>query len=307
LANGLEHVGALAFSPENFSTPVRLMPTGYVPHANDPVSLEVIIEQTELILKDEADEEKLKSLLQYGPSLGGARPKYNIKMAQDFYLAKYSVSQDSRREQLIEFASMSMAGALGFNVPEIKIGKAFDRDVFYIKRFDREKGDKFPFVSALSLCEWDENGYQDWSYPIFCEALIKIGNNQKNIGKDLKELFRRIAFNIAINNNDDHPRNHGVLYQNGTWGLSPLYDVVPMDSNTQSFSLAMEVGLKKREASKSNLLSASKYFRLEENEASKLIDEIFDFVAKNWKSYFKKAGLTEAEIKRFENAMSAKL
>jgi serine/threonine-protein kinase HipA len=66
----------------------------------------------------------------------------------------------------------------------------------------------------------------------------------------LKELFRRIAFNIAVNNNDDHPRNHGVYFFQNIWRLSPLYDVVPMDSGAQTFSLAMEVGLYKREASK---------------------------------------------------------
>lgn len=306
LANGLEHVGALGFSPEGYNGPMKLTPDGYIKHSHENISLDVIINQTEMVIKHEDDKEKLKELLTYGPSLGGARPKYSVESDGISYLAKYSVSQDTRREPLIEFASMSMAKDYGLNVPEIKIGKIIERDVFYIKRFDKEGKNKYPFISALSLCGWDENGYGDWSYPIFCNELIKIGESEAAIKKDLKELFQRIAFNIAINNNDDHPRNHGVLYRNGAWGLSPLYDAVPMDSQTQSFSLAMEIGIDRKEASKRNLLSACEYFKLSKEEGSILIEKIFKFVSENWGEYFKKAGLSDTEIERFSNAMTIK-
>ncbi len=250
---------------------------------------------------------QLEELLDYGPSLGGARPKYSIVSESISYLAKYSISQDTRREPLIEFATMRMAKEIGLNVPEIKIGKASGRDVFYIKRFDREvSGLKHPFVSALSLCGWDEGDYQLWSYPIFVESLIKIGKSEAIIKEDLKELFKRIAFNIAVNNDDDHPRNHGVLYKDGLWRLSPLYDVVPKDSQTQSFRLAMELGLRKKEASKSNLLSVHNYFKLSEIEAQAIVDEVFNFVSKNWKKFFRDVGLQQKEIDRFKNAMSLK-
>jgi serine/threonine-protein kinase HipA len=307
LANGLDHVGALAFSPVEYEVPVRLIPSGYIPHFTDQISLELIINQTEIALKNEEDKEKLRELLNYGPSLGGARPKYSIVSKGKSYLAKYSISQDTRREPLLEFATMRLAKEIGLNVPEIKIGKASDRDVFYIERFDRDAGgSKNPFVSALSLCAWDEGDYQVWSYLIFVESLIKIGKSEDVIKQDLAELFKRIAFNIAVNNDDDHPRNHGVLYKDKQWRLSPLYDVVPKDSQTQSFRLAMELGLKKKEASKSNLLSVHSYFKLSEVEANKIIDGVFDFVGKNWEKFFSEAGLRQDEIIRFKNAMSYK-
>lgn len=307
LANGLDHVGALAFSPVNYEFPMRLTPSGYVPHFTDQISLELIINQTEIALKNEEDKEKLRELLSYGPSLGGARPKYSIVSQGKSYIAKYSISQDTRREPLIEFATMRLAKDIGLNVPEIKIGKASNRDVFYTERFDRGGGvSKNPFVSALSLCAWDEGDYQIWSYLIFVESLIKVGKSENIIKQDLAELFKRIAFNIAVNNDDDHPKNHGVLYKDGQWRLSPLYDVVPKDSQTQSFRLAMELGLRKKEASKSNLISVHSYFKLNEVEASKIINDVFDSVSKKWEKYFREAGLREDEIKRFKNAMSYK-
>jgi serine/threonine-protein kinase HipA len=306
LANGIDHVGALGFSPEEFDIPMRLTPNGYVQHAFDKISLKLIMEQTEMILKNEEDEERLKELLYYGPSLGGARPKYSVDLNDVPYLAKYSVSQDRRREPLIEYASMKMAQDLKLNVPDVRLSKVLGRDVFYIKRFDRKIGEKYPFVSALTLCGWDENGYADWSYPVLCEALVNIGNSDSQIQDDLKELFRRIAYNIAVNNNDDHPRNHGVYYFQNNWRLSPLYDVVPMDSGSQSFSLAMEIGVNKREASRKNLLSSCKYFKIDESSGEKIVDEVFAFVRKNWKKYFKEAGLNVTEIASFENAMRIK-
>lgn len=306
LANGIDHVGALGFSPEEYNVPMRLTPAGYIQHSFDKISLELIMDQTEMVLKNEDDEEKLKELLNYGPSLGGARPKYSVHLNSAPYLAKYSISLDRRREPLIEYATMKMAKDLKLNVPDIKLSKIANRDVFYIKRFDRNEDDRSPFISALSLCGWEENGYADWSYPVFCEALINIGKKKSQIENDLMELFRRIAFNIAVNNNDDHPRNHGVYFHHNIWRLSPLYDVVPMDSGSQNFSLAMEIGLNKREASRANLLSSCAYFKLEAQKADQLIDEIFQFVANNWRLYFKEAGLSDKEVASFENAMSIK-
>jgi serine/threonine-protein kinase HipA len=305
LANSLEHVGALAFSPMDYDVPMLLTPKGYVPHNSDRVSLEKIMDQTELALSDE-DGEKLRELLQYGPSLGGARPKYTIYHDDGPYLAKFSVSQDKRREPLIEYACMSMAKDLGLNVPEIRLEKIAGRDVYSIKRFDRKSEMKHPFISALSLCNWDESGYYEWSYPLLCEALINIGKNQTMINEDLKELFKRVAFNIAVNNDDDHPRNHGVYYRQGIWRLSPLYDVVAKDVSSHTFSLAMEIGTQKREASKTNLLSAIKYFRLEKKEAEEIINEVFSFTEKNWRKYFETSGLNTKEVSRFETAMKIK-
>lgn len=306
LANGIDHVGALGLSPDHYNVPMKLTPSGYIQHESESISLDMIMDQTELVLMNEEDEDKLKELLNYGPSLGGARPKYSVHIDSKSYLAKYGISQDRRREPLIEYATMKMAKDLKLNVPDLKLSKISNRDVYYIQRFDRSDVDKTPFVSALTLCGWDENGYADWSYPVFCDALINVGKTPSQIENDLIELFRRVAFNIAVNNNDDHPRNHGVYFFQNVWRLSPLYDVVPMDSGSQNFSLAMEIGLNRREASKTNLLSSCAYFKLKSVKANELIEEIFKFVARNWKIYFKEAGLSDNEIRTFENAMSIK-
>jgi len=308
-ANNLEHVGALAYSPIKYDVPMKLEKDRWVNHKINEVEIEQIIEQTELMIKD-VDSNKLKELFEYGPTLGGGRPKVSLFVNKKHYLAKYGTSLDSTPEQKIEYATMKMAADLGLNVPSIKLMKHLNRDVFMIERFDRffSKGKlhRLHFISALSLCDWHEFGAPDWSYPVFCEYIQKTCKSEKEIQEDLRELFRRVSFNIAVNNNDDHPRNHGIIHRDGRWRLSPLYDVVPKAIQGETFTLAMSIGIYEREASKRNLISSARYFQLNEVEASQLIDEINEFVQVNWKKYFKDTGIKNSIISQFENAMKIK-
>lgn len=309
LANGLEHVGALAFSPIDVDKPLQLTPDGWKPHKAKNIVLEQIMEQTELMIKD-VDRSKLKELFEYGPTLGGGRPKVSLAIDGKYYLAKYGTSLDSLPEQKIEFAVLKMAKDIGLNVPEITISVHAGRTVLMIERFDRSIVEKalqrFHFISSLALCGWYENWQKDWSYPVFCEYIRKSGTHEAEIKADLRELFKRVAFNIAVNNDDDHPRNHGLLFTEGRWRLSPLYDVFPKATQTNTFRLAMTVGLHHREASKKNLLSAIEYFEIEKNEAVEIIDSVNEFVATHWKAYFRELAISEDVIKQYENAFSIK-
>lgn len=309
LANGLEHVGALAYSSITDDEPMQLTKEGWKPHKKKQVVLKQIIEQTELMIKD-VDGHKLKELFELGPTLGGGRPKVSIIVDGKYYLAKYGTSLDSLPEQKIEYATMKMAHDIGLNVPEIKISEHAGRKVFMIERFDRRIIDnhleRFHFISALSVCGWYVNWQKGWSYPVFCEFIRKAGSNESEIKEDLCELFKRVAFNIAVNNDDDHPRNHGLLYKDKKWRLAPLYDIFPKPSSTSTFMLAMSLGNYHREASKRNLMSARKYFELEEAEAEKIIDDINQFVSAKWKDFFREQSINEDVIKMYENAFTVK-
>lgn len=60
---------------------------------------------------------------------------------------------------------------------------------------------------------------------------------------DRVELFRRMAFNAMVTNNDDHPRNHAMLRTTGGWRLSPAYDIVPVPLiSLERRDLALEAG-----------------------------------------------------------------
>lgn len=59
---------------------------------------------------------------------------------------------------------------------------------------------------------------------------------------DLRELYKRMVFNVLVGNSDDHPKNTSVLWQEGGWRLSPAYDLVPDLYGESPANSAMSVG-----------------------------------------------------------------
>ena len=138
------------------------------------------------------------------------------------------------------------------------------KDVLLVRRFDREKHKdgwvRKGFLSSLSLMQWDETDRLSWDYGAIADTM-----RRHTSVNDIQELFRRMVFNILVRNTDDHPRNHGFLFDDSGVELSPAYDIVP--SLTQpgvgtAFSLAMSVGARGREASLENALSRARPIRI---------------------------------------------
>jgi len=96
-----------------------------------------------------------------------------------------------------------------------------------------------------------------WSYPLLAQALRRIGAPQV----DLNELFGRMIFNALCGNDDDHPRNHAVLWkqQENKWRLSPAYDVVP-NMNELPRQLAMQLSTNRWDIKQDALLADWRYF-----------------------------------------------
>jgi serine/threonine-protein kinase HipA len=134
----------------------------------------------------------------------------------------------------------------------------------------------------------------------YLELAEFIQNHGSNIESNLKQLWRRIVFNIAISNTDDHLRNHGFIITNNGWELSPAYDLNPsidkdglalnidMDNNALDYDLAKSVGI---------------YFRLDENQMNAILDEVFTAVA-SWKEMAIKIGVPNREIELMEKAFN---
>lgn len=246
--------------------------------------------------------ERLKQYLDYGPSLGGARPKVTVVWKNKLYLAKFSLSLDAKNEPLIEYATMTLAQKCGLNVPNIHLEKIGNRSIYLIQRFDRNDDVHVPFISGLTITGLHENDFGSWSYFSLADAMICFSKDPK---KDLKELFRRLVFNIAVYNNDDHLRNFGFLGSNKYWNLSPLYDVSPTVIATNTYRLAMTLGSEGRRASYKNALSLCERFRMSKTQARHIIHEVQETTS-TWKNHFKNIGVSKIDIKMLENSFKAK-
>lgn len=261
--------------------------------------LQEAVNQLENDEQSDAIRKWIAVLIAPGSSLGGARPKANILDAQkNLWIAKFPSKTDIVDKAAWEFLAYKLAIASGVEMAESKIEKISGQyHTFLTKRFDRDNSKRIHFASAMTMTGNTEDIIRDTS-PSYLEIVEFIENYGVDVKTNLHQLWRRIVFNIAISNTDDHLRNHGFILTEKGWILSPAYDLNPsiekdglsinidMDDNALNFDLAKSVGM---------------YFRLSENEMETIICEVLSAV-KDWKSIANKIGIKNAEIELMAGA-----
>lgn len=234
----------------------------------------------------------LEILIAPGSSLGGARPKANLLDENKHpWIAKFPSKNDIIDKAAWEYLAYKLSIDAGINMAECKIEKIIGSyHTFFTKRFDRLGNERIHFASAMTMTGNSEETIkkQPASYLDLVEFIQRYGTNVK---ENLEQLWRRIIFNIAISNTDDHLRNHGFILSKEGWILSPAYDLNPsidksglalnidMDNNALDFDLAKSVG---------------EYFRLSNKQMEKTMEEVFRAV-KNWKHIAEQIGISRAE------------
>jgi serine/threonine-protein kinase HipA len=234
-----------------------------------------------------------------GTSMGGARPKATIEDAQCLWLAKFPTSGDRTNMQRVEYATLELARRSGLNVARSRLQAVAGFEVLMLQRFDREfNGNgylRFGLVSGLTVLDCDDSylSRERWSYPLLADNLRRWSDKPE---ADCAELFRRMVFNAAVTNNDDHPRNHALLRRPKGWRLSPAYDLLPTPMLGQERrDLALTVGGYGRTASRYNLLSQAGRFGLSDALARSAIDQIVS-VVQQWRDCFLACGVSNKDI-----------
>lgn len=234
-----------------------------------------------------------------GTSMGGARPKATVEDAQCLWLGKFPAKNDRCNLQRIEYATLDLARRCGLHVTQARLQAVGDSDVLMLQRFDREHTDKgylrFGLVSGLTVLDCGDSHLdrERWSYPLLADNLRRWSDKPE---VDCAELFRRMVFNAAVTNNDDHPRNHALLRRPKGWRLSPAYDLVPAPVVSLEWrDLALTVGNYGRTASIYNLLSQAGRFGLSGEMARKEIDQIVE-VVRHWRESFFACGVSAQDV-----------
>ena len=243
-------------------------------------------------------EEWLMNLYKQGSSLGGARPKANVRDTDgSLWIAKIPSINDDYDIALWEFWAHKMAGLAGIEVPEMRLlalpGQKYH--TLLSKRFDREGEQRIHFASAMTLCGLHDgadatsgNGYLD-----IVDAII--GNaGFVDPQTALEQLYRRVAFSIVIRNHDDHFRNHGFLLTEKGWIWSPAYDLNPSDFNTQSLLISRD----SNESSLDILLAAAGEYMLSAAQAKQIINDICIAMTHS-RSIARQCGISDHELERF--------
>lgn len=241
------------------------------------------------------EDERLAKLLWHGSSMGGARPKITVWHEGREWIAKLMRRDDLFDQPRAEFASLGMARAAGIPVPEHQLHDVGGRSVLLLERFDRTPAGRQHYLSANALIAPERVRVGDpdsaISYLRLAEVIQKVSHRARD---DMRDLYRRMAFNIAISNTDDHLKNHGFLRVDGNdYRLSPAFDLLPHPEQTAE--LALVAGRHGRAATFENALSAHERFGLSREEAHQVVAEVLD-VTNHAAQWFREAGVRSLEV-----------
>ncbi|MCP3872768.1 MAG: HipA domain-containing protein [Desulfobacteraceae bacterium] len=311
-SSNIDRVGALAFGPD-LSGPQRVFPFHVLKEDlyGDSLNLEQMILCADLIENETELSLEQKRFLARGSSLGGAQPKSSTLHKGQQWIVKFSKKYDSWSTCRVENATMTLARLCGINVPETKTMTIVDRDVFLIKRFDRDDKLRTPFISARALLgiqgESGDSGLtidQDKSYQEIAEQ-FRLHGDINHLHEDLEELYKRMVFNVLCNNFDDHLRNHGFLYQGSGWRLSPVYDVVAQPEGVDQKQLYLKIGDKGRRATIKNALTQTEPFGLNDEDALYIVKNMVSKVKNNWQPVFEECGVPKNIFSELKNVSFA--
>lgn len=244
----------------------------------------------------------LAVLVAPGASLGGARPKANFREADGaLWIAKFPANDDARDIGAWEGVAWWLARQAGIDMPPamaVQLGRG-GHHTYCVRRFDRTAdGTRMFYASAMTLLARD--GSDGASYLELAEFISRRGDPNR-IRVDLAQLFRRVVFNVASGNRDDHLRNHGFILGRRGWRLAPAFDINPSIDKAEH---VLNIDDSDNRPSLETVLATAPFYRLSPKNAREVIEDVTRHVSK-WKSTARRAGIALADIELSASAFGA--
>jgi serine/threonine-protein kinase HipA len=195
----------------------------------------------------------------------------------------------------IEYGYHLMAQSAGIEMTPCQLLEEGGRAHFMTRRFDRlDNGEK---VHVQTLCALAELDFRQIGTHDYAQLFVLI--DQLGLGAEARgEAFRRMVFNVAAANCDDHTKNFSfTLPRGGQWSLSPAYDVTHAHSPNSHWTRQhlMAVNGRTTEITRADVLEVGDRFSVP--RVSSTIDQVLDAVA-SWPNFAARAGVPEEATKR---------
>lgn len=242
----------------------------------------------------------LAVLVAPGASLGGARPKANFTQADgSLWIAKFPARDDDRDVGAWEYVAHQLARKAGVDVPPARLMR-FNNDfhTFCVQRFDRVTGERRFYASAMTLLRKAQS--EGTSY-LELAQFIRAQGDAEHADADLAQLFRRVAFNVAVGNRDDHLRNHGFVLGKTGWRLAPAFDVNP---NIDKAEHVLNIDDVDNRPSLETVLGTAAFYGLSDAQAGQCVDEVAAAVD-GWRAAARGAGVAAADVELMAGAFAA--
>lgn len=272
-------------------------PGGPLPRLQDAQQLSEVVAKIEA--SEPLTELEARIIAGGGSPLGGAKPKALIDIDGESWIIKF-FNNAPVDTPLIEHATMTLASRVGINVAQTQCIPLVGFNALAIRRFDRERNHRIHSISAGTAIRAAAGSAQEpqIGYPELARILRRIGVVQDGVNqRDARELFRRMVFNILMDNTDDHEKNHALLvvnpYDHGKLRLAPAYDVLPAHSGQgyQEFIC----GAQGRDSTLENAMSECEAFGLQPEEAAQEVVIVIG-VVDTWRTHFVEVGVTACDI-----------
>jgi serine/threonine-protein kinase HipA len=242
----------------------------------------------------------LAVLVAPGASLGGARPKANFTNSDgSLWIGKFPARDDERDVGAWEYVVHALAMKAGVDVPPanlLQLNNGFH--TFCTQRFDRVGGIRRFYASAMTLLRKEHS--EGTSY-LELAQFIRSQGDAEHVEADLAQLFRRVVFNVAVGNRDDHLRNHGFLLGKTGWRLAPAFDVNP---NIDKAEHVLNLDDGDNRPSLETVLNTAEFYGLTYDSARKILEEVASAVDQ-WESIARKEHIAAADIDLTAGAFSA--
>ncbi|PPF25674.1 type II toxin-antitoxin system HipA family toxin [Rathayibacter rathayi] len=268
--------------------------------------LPALLRAAEAVTGDEDEFESVTLLLDAGTgSLGGARPKASVRDDNgDLLMAKFPHSGDQWDVMLWEGTALDLAFSAGVRVPEHRLIRVDGRRLLLLRRFDRRsrrggRSDRVGYLSAMALLERRDGDGGD-----YLDLAERIPETSIRASDDARQLFRRAAVNVGLNNTDDHLRNHGFVREGPGWTLSPAFDInpEPEPARRQTSIAGADNGADQAEG----LVVLAEQCRLAPGEFRAELLAVVEALS-DWQDVARSNGARPGEITRFEESFETGL
>ncbi|MGV1049407.1 MAG: type II toxin-antitoxin system HipA family toxin [Solirubrobacterales bacterium] len=321
---GRRGMGALEFAPA----------IGPEPSISHRLDVEALADLAAEVLADRADlagslsrsgkRSAMREILRVGTSAGGARAKALIALDPstnevrsgqldvppgfEHWILKFDGVEDRARDLgasrgygAIEWVYSGMAQRAGIEMTECRLLEEGGRRHFMTRRFDRGPGgDKIHMQSLGAIAHLDFNQAGANSYEQAFQVIRRLGLPQAAA----EQLFRRMVFNVVARNQDDHVKNIAFLMdRNGTWTLSPAFDVVYAYNprGRQTARHQMSINGKRDGFSVADLRAVAAMASMKRGQADEILAGVREAVAA-WPRLAAAAAVDERRIERIREA-----
>ncbi len=195
----------------------------------------------------------------------------------------------------IEFAYAQLARRAGIHMTPTHLLRERSFAHFMTRRFDRVNGQRLHVHSLGGLHHVDYNVRGAFSYEAYLRTVRRLGLGQP----DVDQAFRRMVFNLAAVNQDDHVKNFAFLMgPDGRWALAPAYDLTYAKGNAWTRTHQMTLSGRDDAFTRADLLRLGRLMDVPRDGAA-IIDDVAAALGA-WRREAEAVDLSRAWIEKVE-------